>query len=48
MSYTLRVRDYEKDINPKEKHSMSVTHVNCFTNYDENTIPELDKHILDI
>ena len=47
MSYTLRVRDYVKDINPKEKHSNSVTHVNCFTNYDENTIPELDKHILE-
>ena len=46
MSYTLRVRDYEKDINPKEKHSISVTHVNCFTNYDENTIPELDACIL--
>ena len=46
MSYTLRVRDYVKEINPKAKHSISVTHVNCFTNYDENTIPELDAHIL--
>jgi len=46
MSYTLRVRDYVKEINPKEKHSISVTHVNCFTTYDENTIPELDAHIL--
>jgi hypothetical protein len=46
MSYTLRVRDYSKEINPKEKHFVSVTHVNCFTNYDENTIPELDKHVL--
>jgi len=46
MSYTLRVRDYVNEINPKEKHSLSVTHVNCFTNYDENTIPELDAHIL--
>ena len=46
MSYTLRVRNYVKDINPKEKHTLSITHVNCFTNYDENTIPELDAHIL--
>jgi len=46
MSYTLRIRDYEKDINPNDKHSLSVTHVNCFINYDENTIPELDAHIL--
>jgi ribonuclease R len=46
MSYTLRVRNYLKEINPKEKNFVSVTHVNCFTNYDENTIPELDKHIL--
>jgi len=47
MSYTLRVRNYLKDINPKEKHSLSITHVNCFTIYDENTIPELDRHILE-
>jgi len=46
MSYTLRVRDYVNNINPKEKHSLIVTHVNCFTNYDENTIPELDAYIL--
>ena len=46
MSYTLRVRDYSKDINPKEKHYISITRVNCFTNYDENTIPELDAYIL--
>ena len=47
MSYTLRVRDYLKEINPKEKHFVSVTHVNCFTNYDENTIPDLDRDILE-
>jgi len=46
MSYTLRVRNYLKDINPKEKYVITITHVNCFTNYDENTIPELDGHIL--
>jgi ribonuclease R len=47
MSYTLRVRDYSKEINPKEKHIINITRVNCFTNYDENTIPELDKQILE-
>ena len=47
MSYTLRIRNYNKDINPKEKFSLNVTHVNCFTKFDENTIPELDKHILE-
>lgn len=46
MSYALRVRDYGKDINPKEKYSIRVTRVNCFTKYDQNTIPELDDHIL--
>lgn len=46
MSYTLRVRNYVKEINPKEKNSISITHVNCFTTFDENTIPELDTHIL--
>ena len=47
MSYILRVRNYSKDTNPKEKHLLSITHVNCFTNYDENTIPELDRHALE-
>ncbi len=47
MSYTLRVRNYVKDINPKEKFSLTITQANCFTNYDENTIPELDRHILE-
>jgi len=42
MSYTLRIRNYSKVINPKYKLSLIVTRVNCFTNYDENTIPELD------
>jgi hypothetical protein len=47
MSYTLRVRNYIKDIHPKEKHKVIVGHVNCFTRYDENTIPELDKAVLE-
>ena len=46
MSYTLRTRDYAKDVNPSIKHFLCITHVNCFTKYDENTIPELDKHVL--
>ena len=46
MSYTLRIRNYSKYINQKEKYSLSITKVNCFTKYDEGTIPELDSHIL--
>jgi exoribonuclease R len=46
MSYTLRIRNYLKEINPKEKNILTITQVNCFTDYDENTIPELAKHIL--
>lgn len=46
MSYTLRVRDYAMDIDPKKKDFISITHVNCFTDYDENTIPELDAYVL--
>jgi len=42
----LRTRDYAKDVNPSIKHFLCITHVNCFTKYDENTIPELDKHVL--
>ena len=46
MSYTLRIRNYMKEVNPKEKHNLTITNVNCFTKYDQNTIPELDSHIL--
>ena len=46
MSYTLRVRGYAKEINPKEKHFITITQVNCYTNYDESTIPELDQQLL--
>lgn len=46
MSYTLRTRGCVMDIDPKKKDFISITHVNCFTNYDENTIPELDAYIL--
>jgi len=47
MSYTLRVRDYAKEINSKERKQVNITQVNCFTVYDENTIPELDRKILE-
>jgi len=46
MSYSLRVRNYSKDINPKDITFLTVTQVNCFTRYDQNTIPELDRDIL--
>jgi hypothetical protein len=46
MSYTLRVRGYAKEINPKEKHLLTIAQVNCYTNYDESTIPELDQQLL--
>jgi exoribonuclease R len=46
MSYTLRVRDYAMDIDTKKKDFIIIRRVNCFTDYDENTIPELDAHIL--
>ena len=46
MSYTLRVRDYLKDINPKEKKVVNISRVSCFTNYDGGTLPELDADIL--
>ncbi len=47
MSYTLRVKNYQKDINPKYKISINITKINCFIKYDEGTIPELDKKILE-
>jgi len=46
MSYSLRIRNYSKIINPKNIKFITVTQVNCFTRYDENTIPELDRDIL--
>ena len=46
MSYTLRVSNYKKEINPKEKRSLKISEVNCFTKYDQGTIPELDNELL--
>jgi len=46
MSYSLRVTDYCKDINPKVKHTLTINLVNCFTKFDQNTIPQLDSDVL--
>ena len=46
MSYTLRVSNYTKEINPKEKRTLKISEVNCFTKYDQGTIPELDNELL--
>jgi exoribonuclease R len=46
MSYTLRVKKYDKPIEPKQTHRVEITRVNCFTKYDENTLPELDTQLL--
>jgi exoribonuclease R len=46
MSYTLRVKKYDKPIDPKQTHCVEITRVNCFTKYDENTLPELDAQLL--
>lgn len=46
MSYTLRVRNYSKEINVDEHQFIICTKVNCFTKFDQNCIPELDSHIL--
>lgn len=47
MSYTLRVRNYNKEINPEIHNQIICNYVNCFTKYDQNCIPELDHSILD-
>ena len=46
MSYTLRVKKYDKPIDPKQTHCVEITRVNCFTKHDENTLPELDAQLL--
>jgi ribonuclease R len=46
MSYTLRVPDYKKEINPKIRNSLIITKINCFTKYDQGTIPELEEELL--
>jgi hypothetical protein len=46
MSYTLRVKKYDKPIDPKQTHCVEITRVNCFEKHDENTLPELDAQLL--
>lgn len=46
MSYTLRVKKYNKPIEPKQMHCVEITRVNCFEKHDENTLPELDTQLL--
>lgn len=46
MSYTLRVRDYNKEVNSEYQHRITCGTVNCFTKYDQGCIPELDNAIL--
>jgi len=46
MSYTLRTRDYNKEINSEYHHKITCSTVNCFTKYDQGCIPELDQSIL--
>lgn len=46
MSYTLRVTNYNKPIEPKVKRHVTVTKVNCFKKFDQTTIPDLDNHVL--
>ena len=46
MSYTLRTREFNKPIQQKEKHRLVINEVQCFTQFDEHTIPQLDKHVL--
>lgn len=46
MSYTLRVRDYSKEINNSVHYTITCNVVHCFTKYDQGCIPELDNAIL--
>ena len=46
MSYTLKIRNYDKEINKDEHNLITCKKVNCFTNYDQNCIPELDSYLI--
>ena len=46
MSYTLRVRDYCKEIDPEKHDRIICRKVNCFEKYDGGCIPELDNRLL--
>lgn len=42
LSYTLRVPKLQKKYEIKKKEFLNITHVNCMTEFDEGSIPELD------
>ena len=46
LSYTIRIKGYNKPLFAKEIKQIKITRVNCFMKYDENTIPELEEEIL--
>ena len=46
LSYTIRIKGYDKPLFAKERKKIKITRVNCFMKYDENTIPELEEEIL--
>ena len=46
LSYTIRIKGYNKPLFAKERKKIKITRVNCFMKYDENTIPELEEEIL--
>jgi len=48
MSYTLRIRGWNSEIDSEKIFVLEVTHVNCFTKYDEGCIPELDSQLISI
>lgn len=46
LSYTLRIPKSNKPYSIGEKMFLSVSKVNCFTEFDNGTIPELDDYLL--
>jgi len=48
MSYTLRVKNHNYVHDPKHLYCVLISKVKCFEKFDNGTIPELDKQILDI
>ena len=46
MSYVIRIRNFDKKFNINQIYSAPITRVNCYMRFDENTIPELEQHVL--
>lgn len=46
ISYTIRTRRFNGEIN-NSHNSVKITRVNCLQTYDEGSIPELERHILE-